>query len=317
MASKEMRDIIINETIIEPGKDQNVRIPVGTLPSGNKISVRAHIYRSDQEGPCILVLGGVHGDEINGVETVRRAIASRIFKKIKKGSVIAIPLLNIFGFINFSRDVPDGKDVNRSFPGSPNGSLAARVANVLMKQILPFVDFGIDFHTGGRSLHNHPQVRYTKGHPEAKELAEVFAAPFTIERNAIEKSLRKVAKELEKPILVFEGGESLRYDGLSIQVGLEGLTRLLESKGMLTTKTPARKSIPIGKTTWVRAPMAGTFLWYKASGNNVLKDEPLGEINDPQGYKTTTILAPQNGYIIGHNNAPVISQGDALFHIGN
>ena len=311
-----MIEIKINQTIIEPGKNQDVRIPVGTLPSGNKISVRAHVFRSKKEGPCVLVLGGVHGDEVNGVETVRRAIASGMFKKLIKGSVIAIPLLNIFGFINFSREVPDGKDVNRSFPGSAKGSLASRVANVLTKQILPFVDFGVDYHTGGGSHYNYPQIRYTKNHQEAKVLADIFQAPFTIEKAAIEKSLRKVAKEMEKPILVFEGGESLRYDGLSLQVGLEGLRRLLEHFGMLKDQVTIKPSVLIEKTTWQRAPHAGTFLWYKSAGNKVLKEEPLGEINDPQGHKKTTILANLDGYIIGHNNAPVISQGDALFHIG-
>lgn len=312
-----MKSISINQAIVRAGENQVIKVPVGNIPSGNKINVHINVYRAEVSGPTVLILGGVHGDEINGIEIVRRAIASGIFNHLQKGSVIAIPILNIFGFINFSREVPNGKDVNRSFPGSPKGSLASRVAHILTKQIIPHIDFGVDFHTGGRSLHNYPQIRYTKNDDQAMALAKTFAAPYTIAKSAIDKSLRKVARSMEKPILVFEGGESLRYDGLSIDVGLKGVRRLLKYHEMLKGAYVAKQeSIFIDRTSWLRAPHAGTFLWYKSSGNEVKQGEPLGEINDPQGLKKTTVVAHQSGYIVGHNNAPVISQGDALFHIG-
>ncbi|MBK7869558.1 MAG: succinylglutamate desuccinylase/aspartoacylase family protein [Saprospiraceae bacterium] len=306
----------ISGTIIKPGKSEVVKIPVGRLPSGNQILIRAHVFHSRKVGPKVLMLGGVHGDEINGVEIVRRAVTSELFDDITKGSVIAIPLLNVYGFINFSRDVTDGKDVNRSFPGSATGSLASRIANTLTKRILPNIDFGVDFHTGGKYLYNYPQIRFSKSDKKSLELAKAFGAPYIVAMPPISKSLRKAAQSEGKSMLVFEGGETLRYDGLSIQKALEGIQRLLYHQGMLADKPIEPQSLVLGKTAWMRAPKAGMFRWYKCSGHKILKGEPIGILNDPFGLEDTTLYAPRAGYIIGHNNAPVVNQGDALFNIG-
>lgn len=307
---------IIHKTEVSPGENAIIKLPVGRIPSGTQIAIQVYVFRSTNPGPCMLILGGVHGDEINGVEVVRRTIQQKLFEHLDSGSVIVIPLLNIYGFINFSRDVPDGKDVNRSFPGSNSGSLASRVARVLTKKILPYIDFGVDFHTGGRNNYNFPQIRFSKGHEASEKLAEAFGAPFQIGYRPIPKSLRKVATDQEKPMLVFEGGESLRFDALSIQRGLEGIKRLLVYKGMKAGELKPTTSIQLEKTTWVRAGHAGLFLWYKSSGNKVWKDEPLGVIGDPFGIEQHPVYAPRTGYIFGHNNGSVVSQGDALFHIG-
>jgi predicted deacylase len=307
----------INGTEIQAGEQQAVKLSVGRLPSGNVIRIQAHVYRALQEGPCLLVLAGVHGDEINGVEIVRRAITQSYFNDLQKGTVIAIPILNIYGFINFSRDVPDGKDVNRSFPGSFSGSLASRVARTLTKKVLPSADYVLDFHTGGRSLYNYPQVRYTKSHEGSVQLAHLFSPPLLVAKPTIAKSLRKVATDQNKPTLVYEGGESLRYDGFAIKKGLEGLQRVLAGLDMIKTPS-AEKSEPfiVQKTSWVRAPRAGMFLWHKSSGKQVKKGEILGQINDPQGEGSVKIAASYDGIIIGHNNAAIVSQGDALFQLG-
>ncbi|PHN02968.1 succinylglutamate desuccinylase/aspartoacylase family protein [Flavilitoribacter nigricans] len=306
----------INGIDIAPGEQNSIKISVGQLPSGTRISIHAHIYRSAEPGPTMLVLGGVHGDEINGVEIIRRAVDDGLFEQLTKGNVIAIPLLNIYGFINFSRDVPDGKDVNRSFPGSTSGSLASRVARTITKKILPLVDFGIDFHTGGRSLYNYPQVRFTRNHAESEQLAMDFGAPFALGMGTIAKSLRRTALDLEKPIIVFEGGESLRYDSMAIQKGLSGLHRVLARREMIKSEAKAANTEVFKKTTWIRAEKAGMFLWIKCSGNKVEKGDVIGQINGPYGKSNTIwVKAKESGIIIGHNNAPVVSQGDALFHI--
>ncbi len=312
----EIEDITINKSRILPGENTIVKLPVGKLPSGTRIHINAHVFRSDNPGPTVLVLGGVHGDEINGVETIRKMIFDDKFMNLQCGTVIAIPIVNIYGFINFSRAVPDGKDVNRSFPGSLKGSLASRVARVITLKILPEVDYIIDLHTGGSSRYNFPQIRYTSTDTRAFELAKIFGAPYIIKKPIISKSLRKVAKEKGIPILVFEGGESLRFDGYSIQIGIEGIQRVLTHLGMLDfTGTPLPKLIHFGKTVWVRAAQSGLFMWTKPSGNKVVKGEIIGVVNDPQGLSSISVLSPREGYIIGHNNASVVNQGDALFHI--
>ena len=310
--------LIIDKKEIKPGEFRTIKLKVGRLPSDTRIFIQAHIFRSKNPGPTLLVLGGIHGDEINGIEIVRRSLKMGNFDKIQKGTVIVIPLLNIFGFINFSRDVPDGKDVNRSFPGSNIGSLASRTARTLTKKILPYVDYAIDFHTGGSSRHNHPQVRFSKTDEKAKELAKVFGAPYMIQNSLIPGSFRKEAKKLGIPAIVFEGGESIRLDGPSIEIGMNGIKRVMHHLDLLAGPGPelTNNVVLFKKTSWIRAPYSGLFEWSKASGHQIIKGEKLGIINDAFATKTVAVTSKKGGYIIGHNNASVVNQGDALFHIG-
>jgi predicted deacylase len=251
------------------------------------------------------------------VEIVRRTLEQNLYKKLSCGSAIVVPLLNVYGFINFSRDVPDGKDVNRSFPGTLAGSLASRVARTITKNVLPQIDVIIDCHAGSQNRYNYPQVRISKGDEESYELALAFSPPFIVHKTALNGSLRKTAKLAKKQCLIYEGGESLRLDGFSIARGISGIERTLQYLGMIHG-TPVNSSQPIDieHVRWVRASHAGLFIWSKGAGAHVLKGEPLGTIGDPYGTRKIVVLAPREGYLIGHNNAPVVSQGDALFHIG-
>ena len=290
---------------------------VGQLPSGTRLSIHLEIIRSKLPGPHVLMIGGVHGDEINGIELVRRAAALEAVNNLVCGSVIIIPVLNVYGFINFSRDVPDGKDVNRSFPGTSGGSLASRVAGFISKQVLPQVDVIIDCHTGGRQLFNYPQVRVTREDALSFELARAFRPPFVFQRSALRGSLRRAAKQANKLCLIYEGGEALRLDGFSIERGLSGFQRSLHKLEMIPeAPKPYEQTIELSHATWIRASNAGLFIWSKNSGKRISKGEPIGTIGDPYGTKKTYVLASRDGYIIGHTNAPVVNQGDALFHIG-
>ena len=304
-----------------PGQSGPVEVVAGQLPSGNTVSITAHVFRAYKPGPTVLFLAGVHGDEINGVEIMRRLIQHKVFGQLETGTVVAVPLLNVYGFNNFSRDVPDGKDVNRSFPGSKAGSLASRIAAGLSKNILPHIDLAIDFHTGGRGTYNYPQVRYNVDSERGREAAEQFAPPIIVANRAPARSLRRSAqKNLDLPVLTYEGGENLRYDAYSIDVAVAGVKRLLHGQGMLTTSPgPAEKPpVRINQSSWLRASRAGLFQWSKRSGFAVRKGEPLGYIYDPQALRPPKrILSPRDGFIIGHANAAVVSQGDALFHIGS
>ncbi|WP_116105494.1 succinylglutamate desuccinylase/aspartoacylase family protein [Lewinella sp. IMCC34191] len=303
-----------------PGQSGLVELVAGQLPSGNEVSIKAHVYRSFREGPTLLFIAGVHGDEINGVEILRRAIRQKVFSNIIAGTVVVVPLLNVYGFNNFSRDVPDGKDVNRSFPGTATGSLASRIAAGLSKNLLANCDLAVDFHTGGRGLFNYPQIRYSPGDLSAYEAAKQFNPPVLVASKAPSKSLRRSAhKSLGLSVLTYEGGENLRYDGHGITEGLAGLRRLLYARGMIKRQPEAseREPVSVSASSWVRASRAGLFQWSKRSGYAVRRGEPIGMIYDPHGIKPNKrILSPRDGFIIGHNNAAVVSQGDALFHIG-
>lgn len=312
-----MREIVIDGHSIAPGEHRIIDLSVSKLPSDTTINIHAHVYRSDTDGPTVLLLGGIHGDEINGVEIVRRMIDGEELNNIQCGTVIAISLLNVYGFINSRRGVPDGKDVNRSFPGASRGSLASQVASCLTKKILPNVDITIDYHTGGDARYNYPQVRYSKDDQQAKELGKVFAPPFLIAKPRIPKSFRKTANEMGIAVLVYEAGESERLNGLAIESGMAGTLRVLRHLEMILAKDTPKppKVIEVLSTGWIRANAAGMFIWSRQSGAEVQKGEVLGHIHSPQGDRTSKVLARKPGYIIGHNNASVVHEGDALFHI--
>lgn len=308
---------ILDKYVVNPGENVDARIKVGKLPSDVLIHLEARVYRSKNPGPTVLIIGGVHGDEINGIQLIRKAIIEDVFSSLSCGSVIAIPLLNIFGFINFSREVPDGKDINRSFPGVRTGSMASRVAYTLTKKILPYVDCILDFHTGGGARHNHPQVRFNKKDTASAELARIFDSKFLIEKPFIPKSLRKISFENGIPVVVYEGGESVRLDGNAIESGINGIKNVLHHFGMIPQKGTMTfpERILCQQTSWLRASKSGIFIWAKKSGDYIEKGQILGTIGDPYGRKTVEVKASKSGYIIGHNNASVVSQGDALFHI--
>ncbi len=309
--------MVIQNNTIEPGQNVVLKLSVGRLPSDTKVYMNVHVFRSMEEGPTLLLMGGVHGDEINGIEIVRRTLAMRWFEGLQRGSVVVVPLVNMQGFNSFSRDALDGKDVNRSFPGSANGSMAARLAYIFNKHILPVIDFGVDFHTGGNGNYNYPQVRYAPTDPKSKGLATAFGAHYIVTSKFIPKSLRKAAFDHGKPIIVYEGGENLRFDQLSIDHGLAGIRRVMHLKGMLSDEVPAPEPcIPIRKSAWVRAERPGIFRWLKQSGETVKAGDKLAVINDPYGMDEIAVIAKKAGHIIGHNNMPVVGMGDALFHIG-
>ncbi|MFT6996573.1 MAG: putative deacylase [Cryomorphaceae bacterium] len=287
------------------------------LPSGTVIDLPVYIFRSKNSGPTVLLSGGLHGDEINGIEIVRSLIDRGHFENLKRGSVVAIPVMNIYGFLNFSRDVPDGKDVNRSFPGSTTGSLASRIAHFISHNILKEIDFGIDFHTGGASRFNFPQIRYASKDKKALELAKTTGAPFIMQSSFLEKSLRKQAFKMGKTMLVFEGGESMRLDEEIVEAGVSSALHLLTHNRMIDDVLPEKKeSIFCENSVWIRAKRSGIYRGVVTSGMIVTKGDILGYITDPFGEFSMSVKSPSSGFVICHNNMPVINQGDALIHLG-
>ncbi|QCR24432.1 succinylglutamate desuccinylase/aspartoacylase family protein [Pontibacter sp. SGAir0037] len=308
--------IIINGKSIDRGEKVLTKLVISKLPSGTVIEIPVYVFRSVHDGPVVLLMAGMHGDEVNGIEIVRRMLTKKMLYPLK-GTIIAVPILNIYGFLNFSREVPDGKDVNRSFPGSRDGSLASRVAHRFMKEVMPYVDYGVDFHTGGASRTNYPQIRCVMSEPENVELAKAFAAPFILNAPYRQGSLRKEAFKLGKHILVYETGESLRFDEVGIATGIEGTCRLLRHLGMVEAAPAATKeTIVCSKDLWIRAKNAGLFRSSIRSGDYIRKNQLIGTITDPYGEMEVKVNSPAAGYIIGVNNMPVVNQGDALVHIG-
>jgi len=306
----------LNGLRIAPGERVLTRLVISKLPSGAIIDVPVHVIRALRPGPTLLLMAGMHGDEVNGIEIIRRLVRRDLLQPTC-GTVVAIPILNIYGFLNFSRDVPDGKDVNRSFPGHPRGSVASRVAHRFMREIMPLVDFGLDFHTGGAARANHPQVRCLLGEdPATDALAAAFAAPFTLHARLRPGSLRATAHGLGKPMVVFETGESLRLDEAGIEEGIAGTLRVLHHLGMGPAgPVPARPALVCTRHRWLRARFAGLFRAHVGLGDFVVEGQIYGSVADPYGEQVVRLEAPMSGYVIGLNYMPVVNQGDALLHL--
>ncbi|MFK7813266.1 MAG: succinylglutamate desuccinylase/aspartoacylase family protein [Maribacter sp.] len=316
---EENKEIIVGGQTVSPGEDKLLKISIDRLPTGTLIDIPVYVFNSKKPGPTILVQAGLHGDEINGIEIVRRMLAEKSFR-VKKGAVIAVPILNIFGFIHFSRDVPDGKDVNRSFPGTKSGSMASRIAYHYVTEIMHQIDYGIDLHTGGGQRHNFPQIRYTAEDPQSAKLAKVFNAPISFPSKLIKGSFRNAAFKMNKPTVVFEAGESMRFDDYSIMEGMQGILNILKHFGMTSDVgikyVERNKTIQLNSRRWLRAPTAGMFIPKITNGSEILKGQLLGIITDTFAKRTKQIKAPFDGYIICVNHQAVVNQGEALFHVG-
>ncbi len=312
-----MTNIIeINGKKIPPGVQTEVYLQIARLPTHTSIDLPVFVYRAQTPGPSLLLTAGLHGDEINGVETLRRLIADKRIVPTA-GTVICIPVVNIHGFIQNSRRFPDGKDLNRSFPGNKSGSLAGRFAYVLMSNILPHIDFGVDFHTGGASKANYPHLRCNIDIPEVLKLARAFAPPFIVKSSPPDHSFRKAAALAGKHILTFEGGESLRFDEVAIQEGLHGILRLMRHLGMTDQEVPPGNDTQIlRRSWWNRAPHSGLFRAFVKPGQKIERYQVLGSISDPFGEVEYPVKSRARGYIIGLNHLCVINRGEALIHIG-
>ncbi|MFI5148464.1 MAG: succinylglutamate desuccinylase/aspartoacylase family protein [Bacteroidia bacterium] len=310
------KQIIINRQVISPGENKEVNMNMYRLPTRTIMEIPVHVFRSQHEGPVVLLSAGMHGDEINGIEIIRQLIRGGYLSKLKKGSILAMPIINIISFLNHSRDLPDGKDLNRCFPGTQSGSLGSRIAYDMMNEIVPQIDLGVDFHTGGARINNYPQIRCVFKDHRNLELAKMFGSPFILNADYREKSFRLEASRKGKPVLVYEAGESMRFNEKAIAEGVTGCLRLMKNLGMIDIDLESSPSRILNDTTWVRADISGMFRTTKKYGSFIKKNEIIGSISDPYGEIETTLKAPETGFIIGINNKPVINEGDALIHVG-
>lgn len=301
---------------INPGDSTQLFMDIAKLPTRTHVEIPVFINRAKKEGPFLLLLAGLHGDEVNGVEILRRLIRAG-YHKPTTGAILCIPIMNVFGFISQRREVPDGRDLNRAFPGSAQGSLASRIAWTLLHEIIEHVDYALDFHTGGASRANFPQVRCVLDDEESTELADIFNPPFIVASKYLDKSLRKNAHAIGKSVLLYEGGESLRLDEYAVQEGVNGALRVLHHLGLRNDSPPTENPpVLLKKTSWVRAKLSGMFHATAKNGTHVEKGTVLGTITDPYGEFEKKVTAPFSGYIICVNYHPLVNQGEALFNIG-
>jgi predicted deacylase len=321
MIKKSDPDILtIGGTKIPRGVRKRIQLEFAALYDYTQLTIPVEVIRGDKKGPILFISAAVHGDELNGVEIIKKLLKKSFLKKIK-GTLILVPVVNVFGFNNKSRYLPDRRDLNRSFPGSKNGSLAAQLAYTFMKEIVSKCTHGIDLHTGAIHRTNLPQIRACLQDKVTKDLAEGFGVPVVIDSMLRDGSLREAARKKNISMLLFEGGEALRFEKNVIKIGLQGCISVMKKIGMLEQATVSKSSLNSSKifiaksSSWVRAPNSGAFSSRVKIGDKVSSGDVLAIISDSFGRNPFSVNAEESGILIGATLLPLVNKGDAMFHI--
>ena len=307
---------LIGGLVVAPGRSANGELPISRLVTGTQISLPIQVLHGRKPGRTVWLSAAVHGDEIGGVEIIRRVTRS-LSARTMSGTVIAVPIVNVHGFLNGDRYLPDRRDLNRSFPGSPSGSLAARIAHLFMTEIVSRCDVGIDLHTGSDHRTNLPHVRGDLDNPETRKLAEAFGASLMLHARLRDGSLRAAATERGATVLLYEGGEAWRYDTTAVDAGVRGIRNVLAELDMIDADDVGPRPGPLEsrRSLWIRARRSGLVLLNTGLGAHVTRGEVLGVIHDSVGRRLSRITAPGAGIVISHVQHPLVNQGDAVVHI--
>jgi predicted deacylase len=313
-----MEPLLIAGHEILRGETKRIEIPMVRLYTDTTMSIPVYVKRGKRNGPTLFLSAAIHGDELNGIEIINRIINSKSIQSLK-GTLIAVPMVNVYGVLNQSRYLPDRRDLNRSFPGSKRGSLAGRMAHTFLTEIVAKADYGIDFHTGAIHRSNLPQIRANLDDTETLEMAKAFGIPVLLNSNLRDGSLRQCAADLGTKILLYEAGEALRFDELAIRAGAKGAVKVMRHLGMLSkSKTSSKKSIEpfiARQSGWIRANESGFVMHHKQLGDFVNKGDVLATISDPYGQKLDNVLSNADGIIIGKQNIPLVQEGEAMYHL--
>lgn len=316
MVENRNEPIQVGDTVVSPGRKVRIELPFARLATGSTASMPVAVINGRSTGPNVWISAAIHGDELNGIEIVRR-VMKQLDAKNLRGAVIAVPIVNPFGFIHESRYLPDRRDLNRSFPGSVRGSSASRLAHLFMTEIVAQCSVGIDCHTATGGRINTPQIRTDTDDPETLALAKAFGAPFTIHARLRDGSLREAATSRGIRMLLLEAGQAHRFDEEAIRVGVNGIMRSLRSLGMLDARLPRGKvTRVIRKTRWVRARRGGIAEVFPKLSQRVEEGETVAEISDAFGYRPASVRATASGWVIGRSLNPRVNLGDPLINIG-
>lgn len=310
--------LTLGGTTVAPGTRARIDLPVADLYTATSLYMPVEVICGRHPGPTLFISAAVHGDELNGVEIVRRLLKRKALKSLR-GNLLAVPIVNVHGFLDQSRYLPDRRDLNRSFPGSARGSIAARLAHLFTENILSQARYGIDLHTGAIHRGNLAQIRANLDDPETLELAKAFAVPVIVNASLRPGSLRETAHKRGIKILVYEVGEALRFDEVGIGAGVRGIMNVMRLVGMLPRSSTARRreSVIARSTKWVRAPRSGIVSKPAALGSRVVEGQSIATIGDPLGSDSRPVRSPLSGIVIGRSNLPMAHEGDALFNIGS
>ncbi len=311
------RDITIGNATVAPGQSQLVELPFGRLPTQTILNVPVIVINGRRDGPRLWLSAAIHGDELNGVEIIRR-VAERVDAAKLRGAILATPIVNVLGFLQQDRYLPDRRDLNRSFPGSPRGALASQLADLFMREVVARCSYGIDLHTGSHHRTNLPQIRANLDDPETERCARAFGAPAIVHSATRDGSLREAATERGNTVLLYEAGEALRFNEESIRTGVVGVLRVLSALGMRRGR-PGGKRAPaiVRRSQWVRARREGMLRLAVAPGDRVRKRANLGFVSNALGdTQPIKLTAPFDGVVLGAALNPLVHRGEAVVHLG-
>jgi predicted deacylase len=312
------RPIAVAGTTVGPGRRQLVEVPVARLPTATALNLPIMVLNGLRPGPTLWLSAVVHGDELNGLEIIRRVLEVTRARRLA-GALLAVPIVNVFGMLTETRYLPDRRDLNRSFPGNPNGSLASRLANLFMTNVVDASDVGIDLHTGSDHRFNLPQIRGDLEDPGTRAIAEAFGAPVSVHSPVRDGSLRATCGRRGIPMVVYEGGEAHRFNETAIAAGVDGVLRVLDHLDMraLDGDAAPAETVVVRHTHWVRARRTGILRSTVRAGQRVANGEVLGIVADAVGESRATMKAPFGGIVIGHTQHPLVNRGDALWHLAD
>jgi len=309
--------ISIAGTTVEAGQRTTVDLPAASLYSYAPMAIPVRVVCGKHPGPTLFACAAVHGDEINGVEIIRRLLRLPVLRQLR-GTLLAIPIVNVYGFIHRSRYLPDRRDLNRSFPGSARGSMAARLAYLFVTEIVEKSDCGIDIHSGAIHRENLPHIRANLDDPKTTALAHAFNVPVLLNADVRDGSLRQQAVERGIPMILYEAGEALRFDERAARAGVKGVVSILRELEMLPAgrwQRRERQPVIARSSTWVRAPESGILTAAAPLGARLHKDDVAGIITDPFGQEESEVRSHVSGVVIGRTNLPLVNEGEALFHV--
>jgi len=308
----------IGNVRVRAGTGKEVELPITRLVTGADVHLPVRVVHGKYDGPAVWMTAAIHGDEVIGVEVIRRVLTT-LSPKTFRGTLVAVPIVNVLGFMTGDRYLPDRRDLNRSFPGSARGSLASRIAHLLMTEVVAKCELGIDMHTGADRRANVPHIRADLDDPETRRLAEAFGAQLMLHAKLRDGSLRQAALEVGSKVLLFEAGEPWRFDEYAIAAGVIGVRRILSALGMIDPldEEPPPPTVECRSSGWVRARGTGILHLETVLGQWVENGQRLGGLSDSFGRRVRLVHADRTGIVIGLTTSPLVNSGDAIVHIAS
>ncbi len=305
----------INGRTIRSGESADLHLEFSESYLGRTISIPVSVLRASKAGPRVFLTGAVHGDELTGIGIIRELLFNQP-PQLKRGTLVCAPVVNIYGLEHHSRYLPDRRDLNRCFPGSPTGSLTSRLAHHVFTELIQQCDFGVDFHSAAVRRTNYPNVRADMSKPDIRRLARAFGCELIVNTKGPEDSLRRTAVQHGVSTIILEAGEVWRIEQGVVDIGIRGCLNVLRELNMLDGEPEAPPySLTIDKTTWVRAERGGFLTFYARPGDLVQEGEELATNYSIFGREKNVLTSPSHGIILGMSTMPAVQPGEPVYHI--